>query len=174
MAFELSVESRMAEAIVLMLAADATLSAYCTGGIKHHTPESDDAFISAPKIMVWPVPPSDDFRRTPGDFLQPGFHIGIVLVEPQNDEPIQPNTISPIDRLAHIEKVLNLGSELDGKGSLVDPYAAVGASGNLKYLNDGRPSFRRRSPKLIVAAAAQAWPIEAYYPTTLQGSTRQR
>jgi len=147
------IETRLAEAVYLLLLADQDVFELCGGVGTAATPtktariffaplyDARDGSVAAPQINVYPT--LGTLVYGVGGVTDNAAQVRIALAKRIDRDPGVVGEIQTACEVRHIEKVLKLGADgTDGQGRLYDPDAADGADGVALYINDTITSTR--------------------------------
>ncbi len=150
--YEESIESKIRRAVMLLVSEDEYFAEkYAFGStvkVRGLRPLIEDDLIQVPMFFAQNVPERDAMNRMLGSFTKNTVHIRCVLVEDADTEPIADNETSIIDDIVHFERLLEWGSDGEGKGKLYDPDVEDPSTvpSTTRYLNDLPPVITRLTP----------------------------
>lgn len=186
LAYERSLEEKMAIAAVALINSDTTKFATFYGGRCRYIPQLiEDDLIQLPDLMVQNVFERDALNRMLALAASPFIHLRFLMFEPVRVTPYTADEADKIEsRIVHLEKLLEYGSEGDdgaGKGWLIDPDSDPGDPPVLRYLNDHSPRFTRFAPVIHdlskdkeQTSIAMLYTLIASYETSVNRLTRRR
>jgi len=188
MAIVESIDSKIERAAVLLLHADADLSTYYTRGsvkdIYRILPGAIQDFVHIPMLTVEGVPERFTLNREVAKFASPVIHVRFRFWEYGAASPVEIATPAPvtiIDRIVHLEKLLEAGTDANNQGILFDPASVLGDPPTVRNLTTNKPLMTRETPQQIdttptseQATIALVYSVVATYQTTQHAITRTR